>query len=357
VTPTPPAWRRSQTNRDVILAPPRRKRVGRKLTRPLVPAATFLLAAVGVIRFYPAESAPLAPFASVSRMSAGASLTAFGKSREVRLHFTLPGQAIEFPLEVSGDPSDLSYEWESTRDSSVIEPARLVTGPTFVAPQRAGFYNLVISRAGDRQVVAEPTLAVMVPFKQRQGGFLNGYRIGTYLADRLSHHDHPEGFLEVAAGDLDLKVSKHLRLGDFLTHDAQANVWPKYVALNPRLLDKLELVFAKIGVSARLSALDSLPDVAFDVHSGFRTPAHNAGVRRAARDSRHQYGDAADVAIDANGDGRVTLTDELLIARAVDQVEDEHPDLVGGLGLYTSRRYRTPYVHIDTRGKRSRWKG
>ena len=54
------------------------------------------------------------------------------------------------------------------------------------------------------------------------------------------------------------------------------------------------------------------------MHSGFRTPAHNAGVRRAARDSRHQYGDAADVAIDANGDGRVTLTDEMLVARAVD---------------------------------------
>jgi hypothetical protein len=30
---------------------------------------------------------------------------------------------------------------------------------------------------------------------------------------------------------------------------------------------------------------------------------------------------------------------------------------VGGLGLYTSRRYRTPYVHIDARGKRSRWQG
>ena len=60
---------------------------------------------------------------------------------------------------------------------------------------------------------------------------------------------------------------------------------------------------------------------------------------------------------DANGDGRVTLADELLVARAVDQVEDEYPDLVGGLGLYTSGLYHTPYVHIDTRGKRSRWKG
>jgi len=80
-------------------------------------------------------------------------------------------------------------------------------------------------------------------------------------------------------------------------------------------------------------------------------------VQYAARDSRHQYGDAADVAIDADGDGRVTLKDEIIVARAVEQVEDEHPELVGGLGLYTSRRYRIPYVHIDARGKRSRWKG
>jgi uncharacterized protein YcbK (DUF882 family) len=74
-------------------------------------------------------------------------------------------------------------------------------------------------------------------------------------------------------------------------------------------------------------------------------------------DSRHEYGDAADIAVDADGDGRITLRDELLVAQAVDLVEEEHPELVGGLGLYTSSLYRTPYVHIDTRGTRSRWKG
>jgi hypothetical protein len=319
----------------------------------------FALAALGVVRFYrPAQPAPVAPFASVaSRLAAGASMNAFGASRELKLHFALPGAALEFPLEVSGDPSSLSYEWISTRDSSRVEASRLVTGSTFVAPEKAGFYHLVVSRGAERQIIAEPTLAVMVPFAQKAGGFLNGYKIGTYLAEKFSSHDHPVGFLEVAPRDVNLKVSKHLTLGDFLTHDSQAEVWPKYVALNPRLLDKIELVLAKIGSRSILTTSDEPQDVAFDVHSGFRTPAHNAGVRRAARDSRHQYGDAADVAIDANGDGRVTLTDEMLVARAVDQVEDEHPDLVGGLGLYTSRRYRTPYVHIDTRGKRSRWKG
>jgi hypothetical protein len=78
-------------------------------------------------------------------------------------------------------------------------------------------------------------------------------------------------------------------------------------------------------------------------------------VPRAAGDSRHQYGDAADVVMDANGDGRITARDGMLVANAVERVEYEHPDLAGGLGLYTGRQFRTPYVHIDTRGKRARW--
>jgi uncharacterized protein YcbK (DUF882 family) len=323
--------------------------------------AVFATAALAVIEFFPpTRIAPVAPFAAVANASltAGASLNAFGSSREVRLTFSLPGADVEFPLEVSGDPAKLTYEWVGGRDSAAIDIPRAVIGSSFVAHVAPGFYHLAISRGGERQVIAEPTLAVLVPFADKVGSTLNGYHIGTYIAERFGHHDHPAGFLEVNKADLALKVSTHLRLGDFLTHDTQANVWPKYVALNPRLLDKLELVLAKVGSRAQLSQADAEPqEVAFDVHSGFRTPAHNGGVRRSARDSRHQYGDAADVAIDADGDGRVTLKDEIIVARAVDQVEDEHPDLVGGLGLYTSRRYRTPYVHIDARGKRSRWKG
>lgn len=333
--------------------------MARQLTRrPIVPVVFFAIAALCVVRFYEPTPAATEPFARVG-LAAGPSINAFGRSREVRLRFALPGTALEFPLEVSGDPSSLSYEWVPTRDSVAPEPSRLVNGAAFVAPSKPGFYRLVISRGADRQVIAEPTLAVLVPFKQRVGGFLNGYKIGTYLADRLSHHDHPDGFLEVSAADVGLQVSKHLRLGDFLTHDAQREVWPKYVALDPRLLDKLELIMARVGSQAHFSRASALGefDLALDVHSGFRTPAHNAGVWRAARDSRHQYGDAADVAIDANGDGRLTVADGRIVAQAVEQVEDEHPDLAGGLGIYNSRRYRSPYVHIDARGVRSRWKG
>ncbi len=321
--------------------------------------AAVTAAAVGVIQFYqPASPAPTEPFAAIARargLAAGASPNAFGTSHEVRLRFALPASVVEFPLEVSGDPASLTYEWLAAEDSNSGAGLHAVNGASFISPERPGFYHLAIIRGTDRHIIADPTLAVMVPFSQKIGATLNGYRIGTYVAERLADHDHPVGFIQVNRGDLDRKISTHLRLGDFITRDSQEDVWPKYVALNPRLLDKLELVLARIGAQARLAA-DSR-EVAFDVHSGFRTPAHNRGVWRAASDSRHQYGDAADLAIDADGDGRITARDEALVVRAVDEVENEHPDLVGGLGLYTSAFYRTPYVHIDARGSRSRWKG
>ncbi|MEO8193557.1 MAG: D-Ala-D-Ala carboxypeptidase family metallohydrolase, partial [Gemmatimonadales bacterium] len=131
--------------------------------------------------------------------------------------------------------------------------------------------------------------------------------------------------------------------------------WPRYAAVSPRLLDKIELVIAEL---ARWHG-GSVEEVklALDVHSGFRAPDHNRRVRRAATDSQHQYGDAADVAIDANGDGKYTAVDSRMVGLAVEIVELKHPGLVGGLGIYTSGHARTTYVHIDARGKRARWRG
>ena len=330
--------------------------------------AAIIVAALGVAAFYRPEPAPRAPFAAIAAneresVAADASLDAFGASREVRVRVALPEQRVEFPVQVGGEIESLSYEWIRDRDSVGEDLPKPLNGDGFVAPRQPGFYHLAIERGSARQILPEPTLAVLVPFSRKVGSVLNGYRIGTYIAERLAQHDHPAGFVEVSAGDVDLKVSEHLRLGDFLTHDQQDSVWPKYVALNPRLLDKLELVFAKLGERARMQAAgdasneESASYVSFDVHSGFRTPAHNRAVWLSAQDSRHEYGDAADLAIDADGDGRVTLRDELLVAHAVDEVEAEHPELVGGLGLYTSGRYNKPYVHIDARGTRSRWRG
>jgi uncharacterized protein YcbK (DUF882 family) len=102
------------------------------------------------------------------------------------------------------------------------------------------------------------------------------------------------------------------------------------------------------------------------VTSGFRSPQYNQrGVTRGrARDSRHQYGDAADIMVDNNGDnrlddlnrdGRVNSKDMRILAEAVESVERQYPELVGGLGLYRANSARGPFIHVDVRGQRARW--
>lgn len=343
----------------------KRSRFGQPVRRAVGVGTALIcgLATLGALQFAgPLRFAP-APFAAVlgraePTLGARASRNAFGVSMGVALREAMPSEELDFPLEVASDPEELEYRWVPVgRYRADTVASRPLEGSTVVAPETPGVYRLALSQKGVEQVISEPAVAVLTPFTSKIGGFLNGYRIGTYVAERLgrgANKERPDGFIEVTEDMLDLAVSRHFRIRDFITHDQQDDVWPKYVALDPRLLDKLELVLARL---ARYRGEDSLPTMALDVHSGFRTPAYNRKVQRSAKDSRHQYGDAADVVIDADRDGRITLQDGRLVARAVDEIEAEHPNLVGGMGMYTSRRYRTPYVHIDARGKRSRWRG
>jgi uncharacterized protein YcbK (DUF882 family) len=284
---------------------------------------------------------------------ARASADAFGKSGELLVRLAMPGSNVEYPLEVHGDPAKLSYQWIRSSDSSAFGIAQPLGAAEVPAPTTPGFYRLAVGTQDAMLLVEGITVAVMVPFERKLGNYLNGYRIGTYLGERFGgESERPAGFLEVYPRDAQIRLTKHLRVADFLTHDDQRS-WPRYVAISTNLLDKLELVAAQV---ASLSGF-AHTELKMDINSGFRTPEHNRGVKRAARDSRHQYGDAADVVIDANGDGRFTDYDSRMVALAVELVERNHPDLSGGLGVYTSRRYHTPYVHIDARGRRARWRG
>lgn len=273
---------------------------------------------------------------------------AFGVSGDVRVQLKLPGEPFVFPLAIAAS-GPATYQWVSAVDSAAAAlPADLADGAVR-APDHPGFYELAVMTGSRRTIVGDIMLAVIVPFSQKVGSSLNGYRIGTYRAER-SRHDGtatPRGFVEVHEEDAALWVTNHLQLADFITHDDQMQ-WPRYVALDPRILDKVELVLDHLGARQRIMVVD--------VHSGFRTPLHNRRVPRAASDSRHQYGDAIDLAFDADDDGRVSYFDVLAIARAVDLVEAEHPELVGGLGVYGNHG-NVPYVHIDVRGERKRWRG
>ncbi len=205
------------------------------------------------------------------------------------------------------------------------------------------------------------TLALLIPFEQKTGGTLQGYRVGYWPSEKRAsvHTALPVGFIEVNELTQDALLSRHFRARQFLTKD-QFDTWPKYLLVDPKLLDKLELVIAQLeemGHSAGIRVL-----------SGFRSPQYNQrGVCRRcrrAKDSRHMYGDAADIFIDAdsngvmddlNGDGKVTTEDARYLARVVERVEAAHPELVGGLGIYRARRGHGPFIHVDTRGHVARW--
>lgn len=281
---------------------------------------------------------------------------AFGQSAGVYVRVALPGQVVEYPVALASPDARVRYGWVRAGDGSVATGEQPLTGAVVVAPTQPGLYHLAVSSApagatrvaGVRRVLDDITLAVLVPFAQKLGGTLNGYQIGRYPFESFGG-ERPTGFLEVTPATARVQLSRHLRLEDFVTHDGQTH-WPRYVAVSPQLLDKVELVVAEI---ARVRGIADPIRVAVDVHSGFRTPLHNGGVEGAAFNSRHQYGDAADVAIDADGDGRYTALDAQWAGLAAEMVERRHPELVGGLGMYTS--VRSPYVHIDVRGRRARW--
>lgn len=203
----------------------------------------------------------------------------------------------------------------------------------------------------------------LLPFDLKSGGRLANYRVGFWPAEKRAvrsvAYSNPEGFIQVTPENQDTYVSEHFRLRDFLTHD-QEGVWPKYLVLREDLVDKLELVIADLEAHGT-------PVRHMVIMSGFRTPQYNArGVGRGgrAKDSRHQFGDAADVFVDNDGDGRmddlnhdrrVDARDAQVIINAVERVEAAHPDLTGGAGRYRATRAHGPFAHIDTRGTRARW--
>jgi hypothetical protein len=203
----------------------------------------------------------------------------------------------------------------------------------------------------------------LIPFGAKAGGTVGDYRVGFWPSERRrgrsEAYDNPEGFIEVTPENQDTFVSEHFRLRNFLTHD-QKDVWPKYLVLREALVDKLELVIDDLAAhGVRVENMVVL--------SGFRTPQYNAkGVGRGgrARDSRHQFGDAADVFVDNDGNGRmddlnhdrrIDSRDARVILQAIERVERAHPELVGGAALYRATKAHGPFAHIDTRGARARW--
>ena len=221
-----------------------------------------------------------------------------------------------------------------------------------------GVYSLGLSEPGGDPLV----VVTLESLGAMRGKRLDDYRVGAWPAQeralRGARYAPPAGFIAVTPENESTLVSKRFFLSDFLTHDQQG-VWPKVLVLRTPLLDKLELIGDELeqrGLSGSLHIM-----------SGFRTPQYNAqGVGKGGRAgaSRHMYGDAADVFVDADGDGvmddldgdgKITIRDARVLFAVAEAIEARHPELIGGLSAYPANGAHGPFVHVDVRGVRARW--
>ena len=236
---------------------------------------------------------------------------------------------------------------------------------TLRAPQKVGIWQLAINAANAIKPLAGFSVITLRSASEEKGGRLGLYYIGNWPAAKQVRpgvvYRPPSGFIEVTPENQNTQLSEHFRLKDFLPHD-QAGVWPKYIVIDMKLIDKDELVLTDLQQHG-------IDISGVRVMSGFRTPQYNAGggdPRGRAALSRHMYGDANDIFIDSDGngvmddlnhDGRVNIADARVIQDAVTRVERAHPSLVGGCGIYSGTSAHGPFTHIDTRGYPARWIG
>jgi len=236
----------------------------------------------------------------------------------------------------------------------------------FVAPGNPGIYDFTVQMDNAQKPIEDIAVITLVPRSAKRDGQIGPYRLGFWpfensIMPRRDRYAPPRGFIQVTPQNADFQVSSHFRMRQFLTKD-QYSVWPKYLLLDPMLLDKLELTIDELRrEGVRVDHVH--------VMSGFRTPTYNrtgGNTQGRANLSRHMYGDASDVYVDNNqdgypdditGDGRVTVADAEKFARAAERVENAHGSLVGGIGIYPACCGHGPFTHVDVRGFRARWRG
>lgn len=272
--------------------------------------------------------------------------------------FVMPNER----LALNATTSVFSTVSTGARFSMTAERGRLdASGPRawqWTAPETPGLYPLTITDAARGERI-RLNVFVLMPYDARQQR-IGEYRIGHYRRKPLRDnpiYERPRGFVKLTEANRDVRVAPHFTLGQFACK--QTDDFPQYLLLREELLLKLEAVLQT--VNARGHAVPTL-----HVMSGFRTPHYNRSIGNQTDYSRHLYGGAADIFVDAdgdehmddlNGDGHVTRADAEVLANIVDGLQrdaDAAPE-VGGLGVYGPAPHRGPFVHVDARGDRARW--
>lgn len=263
--------------------------------------------------------------------------------------FTLPGE--KFPLEVLEKGK---YDLQTSLTYSKFGRNRW----EIQAPSQKGIYPLEILGPENDSMTLQ--IFVMIPFARLKQGYLNGYRIGSYPSTPLNNlpiYNLPKGFVEVTPDNEDLFLTPHFQLKQFVAK--QESAYPKYIVLRERLLLNLELVLEEVNKTG-------FPAESLFVMSGYRTPYYNQAIGNETTYSRHTWGDAADIFVDANKDsimddlnrdGKIDPADAAVLFNLIDRLYEEpwYSPFVGGLARYNSTEHHGPFVHLDVRGTPARW--
>jgi hypothetical protein len=223
-------------------------------------------------------------------------------------------------------------------------------------PDAAAGYARV--RIGSRE--ATLTLIPLVPYNKLENGKIDGYHVGEYNPTPLkglSTYERPKGFIALTSTNGELWVSDHYRLRDF---QCKLDGASKYLVVRTEALLKLEIL------QHELEAQHGLQFARFTIMSGYRTPYYNAKIGNETSNSRHLYGDAMDIYVDRDGngkmddvnrDGKVDSNDAKFLLQVAERIDNskEWSWLKGGAGVYHANHAHGPYMHVDARGYVARW--
>ncbi|MFN2341163.1 MAG: peptidase M15A [Halanaerobium sp.] len=269
--------------------------------------------------------------------------------------FVMPREEIKFTI--PEEDRDQTYQIELgdkifENDSSF----------TWNAHPESGHYQAIIKEKDNSGTASKIKINVFVlhPREEKNGQYLDDFRIGNYPeipADKKDDYSKPEGFLKITESMLDLNLTPHFKMKQFLTN--QTEELPQFIAIQESLLLKLELFLEEVNKAGYQADT-------FGIVSIYRTPYFNRELGNNTDLSRHLFGDAADIYIDnsgddwmddLNGDGQSTIADsEILYDLAVKfDRKEEFAHLQGGVSSYKGNGVRGPFIHIDTRGFHISW--
>ena len=228
---------------------------------------------------------------------------------------------------------------------------------TWLPGDLQGSHAALVVRYGNYSLRVQ--LFELMPFDAVADTHLGEFEIGEYPPDaEISGlpYKAPAGLLRVTERTQDLHVSPRFQLRQFLCK--QEGGWPKYIVPSADLYRYLEVILSYVNEKG--IDVDTL-----HVMSGYRTPFYNAEIKN-VQYSRHIYGDAADLFIDADndnemddldGDGSIDMRDAELFANWIREALQQAglSEMPGGMGIYAERSWRGPFVHFDIRGREVSW--